>query len=179
MESRCRFCFNRFVRIEKHEAKCEIEPSKQDLGRIVRDLLDRVDTQDRTIQELKRCRTEPMSQIPVSLPILNELDLKAFLTSGIDIMVREHEWPVRVYKKVTYVCENGIWLKATDVQLKMQTAVILSQLATLFQVYVIRKGWLDDDPKGKYPENSLKVYGINPSTVQKSILKHVKSELKF
>ena len=170
----CRYCFKCFAQIEKHETKCESEPTVKSLSRVVRELLDRVETQERTIDELKRGRTT-MTRTPVELPVLTESDLKLFLFTGIDSMVAAHVWPVAVHNRTTYVCESSQWIRANDTQLKTQVGIILSQLATLFQIYVERKGWIEFDPKGKFPELSMKIYGIKPTVVQQSILKKAKA----
>ena len=172
----CRFCFTCFAQLEKHEAKCESEPTVKSLSRVVRDLLDRVEVQDRTISELKRARPAGASRSQVDFPELTENDLKLFLYTGIDSMIAANEWPIAVHGRTIHVCEAGEWVRAPD--LSTQANAILRQLAVLFQPYVARKGWADFDPKGRFEENSLKVYGIAPAKVQQTLLKHAKAKDK-
>jgi len=167
----CRFCFKSFVRIEKHEAKCE-GPTLQDMGRVVQQLLERVDAQDKRIAELSGAKTV---WPPVVMPTLTESDLKVFLSQGIDEMVKPYAWPVATRNRTSYVCEAGVWVRASEAQLKAVASALLAQLAQLFPVYVERKGWLEKDPKNLYPEKALKVYGIQPSTVQKALLAKAKA----
>jgi len=168
-EMHCQYCFKTFARVEKHELKCA-GPTVTDLSRVVRQLVERVDAQDRLIAELqdKRPRKFPP---PATAPVLTEADLKVFLSDGVDAMVAPHLWPVASVNKVSYVCEEGEWVRATEAQLKAVATAVIAQLTQLFPAYVERKGWMEHDPKNLYPEKSLKVYGIQPGTVQKALLK--------
>ena len=173
----CRFCFKPFVRIEKHEAKCE-GPTLNELGRVVQQLLERVDAQDKRIAELSGpsgSGLKPVKWPPVTLPTLTESDLKVFLSQGVDDMVAPYAWPVASHNRTTYVCEAGVWVRASEAQLKAVASSVLAQLAQLFPVYVERKGWLEKDPKNLYPEKALKVYGIQPAAVQKALLAKAKA----
>jgi hypothetical protein len=175
----CRFCFKPFARIEKHEAKCE-GPTLQELGRVVQQLLERVNAQEKRIAELSsdgeaRAAPKRFAPAPVALPVLAEADLKVFLSQGIDAMVAPHAWPVASHNRTTYVCEAGEWVRASDTQLKAVASAVLGQLAQLFPAYVERKGWLEKDPKNLYPEKALKVYGIQPTAVQKALLAKAKA----
>jgi len=173
-EMHCRFCFKPFVRIEKHEAKCE-GPTLHELGRVVQQLLERVDAQDKRIAELTPKVEKSKTWPPIVMPTLTEGDLKVFLSQGVDDMVAAHEWPVASQNRTTYVCEAGVWVRASEAQLKAIASAVLAQLAQLFPVYVERKGWLEKDPKNLYPEKALKVYGIQPAAVQKALLAKAKS----
>jgi hypothetical protein len=140
-----------------------------------------VDAQDRLIAELQGGQpgqpgqARKFSPPPVTAPVLQETDLRTFLSEGIEAMVAPHAWPVASHNKVTYVCEDGAWHRATDAELKAVATSVLAQLAQLFPAYVERKGWLQHDPKGLYPEKALKVYGIQPGAVQKALLKKAQS----
>jgi len=174
----CRFCLKAVKAVEKHEARCKVEhsdevPTMRELTQVVRHLLERVEAQDRTIQCLKRAKTQ-VALPAVTTPTLTERDLKLFLTEGIQAMLAEYSWPVAVHDKVPHVCENGEWVPATDAQLKACACNVTSQLAKLFQAYVERKGWLLHDPKGLFPEYSIKVYGIEHSVVQQALLRRAK-----
>jgi hypothetical protein len=173
-EMHCRFCFKPFARIEKHEAKCE-GLTIAELSRAVHQLTERVDAQDRLIADLRKEPREPRKPSdPVTIPTLTEADLKIFLCDGVDAMVQRHTWPVACHNRITYVCD-GTWGRATDAQLKNVASSVISQLAQLFPIYVARKGWLTHDPNGMYPEKSLKVYGIQASTIQQALLRKAKS----
>jgi len=167
----CRFCYKPFARLDKHEAKCE-GPTLNELSRVVRQLQERVEAQDKLIAALTGPRA--FAPPPAAMPELTETDLKVFLRDGIDAMVESHEWPVAHHNRTTYVCEGSKWKRASDGELKSVATAVLGQLAALFPPYVERKGWLETDPKNSYPEKALKVYGIQPTAVQQALLKKAK-----
>ena len=178
-EMHCRFCFKPFVRIEKHEAKCE-GPTLSELSRVVQQLRERVDAQDKLLADLTAGGAKPRAPFappPASLPVLTEGDLKVFLSQGIDAMAAPYAWPVASHNRTSYVCEGGVWVRASEAQLKGVASAVLGQLAQLFPAYVERKGWLVKDPNNLYPEKALKVYGIQPSVVQQALLRKAKSSV--
>jgi hypothetical protein len=175
-EMHCRFCFKSYKSVEKHEAKCEGAATISELNRVVRRLVERVDAQDRLIAELSRpTAASGAPSAPLEPPTLTEADLVTFLRQGLDAMLAPYAWPVASHNRVTYVCECGVWERATDGQLKAVSGAVLGQLAQLFPAYVERKGWLENDPKGKYPESALKVYGIQSGAVQQALVRKAKA----
>ena len=175
----CPHCLRVMARgLDKHVAFCKLDKtddpaSLADLTRVVKHLLGRIDAQDKVIATLKRSKRGAGALPPgAPAPILTETDLKLVFAEGVQALLSLHTWPVAVVDRTPYIFDT-VWVEATDIQLRTLVSAIMQQLTTLFDAYVDRKGWRQNDPNGRYPEYAGKLYAIDPTSLQKALLKTV------
>lgn len=170
----CPYCFRLPLRdVEKHIALCkankDIEPlTIPEITHVLRNLLERVDAQEKLIQKLRGVKTTfPPECVK---PELTDADLQTFLREGIDAVVAKHTWPLFVIQKKPYVFDNE-WREASTEDVLVLVDYLMKGLTSAFDRLVSKMGWLDDDPHGRFPQTSSAVYGLTASQVKTSLLK--------
>jgi hypothetical protein len=171
----CEHCFATLIKdANRHVALCKMKKTAESLTLlqvtdVLRHLLEKVEAQERTIQQLKGVKHEfPPAR---EFPELEDADLHLLLKEGVDAFVAKHDWPLHVWQKKPYVPDGEEWREATTDDVAAVVAGIQRFVQQAFDQHVARMGWLDDDPHGRYPEACLVVYALTAPTIKASLMK--------
>jgi len=170
----CEYCFTLPLReVEKHVALCKANKSTHtltipELTHVLKNLLQRVDAQDKLIQKLQGSKhTFPPE---CGKPVLADDDLQLLLRDGIDAVVGKHKWPLHVWQKKAYVFDND-WREATPEDVRGIVNHVITSFEVSLDRLAHRMGWHDDDPLGRFPQTSGIVYGLGADQVRASLFK--------
>ena len=158
----------------RHVALCKTKKTQdaltvQQLTDVVKYLLEKVEAQERALQQLKGTKHEfpPFCEFPT----LEDADLQLLLKDGVDAFVAKHDWPLHVWQKKPYVPAAEEWREATPEDVASVVSSIQTFVHAAFEAHVVRMGWRDDDPHGRYPDASLVVFGLSAAAIKASLMK--------
>ena len=169
--ARCNECFQTFSRksdLPRHMKICAKPDALAELALKVARLAERVDEQDKEIQELKRARTGMFPQ--VAPLVFTEEDLLHFVGEGLRAFVQGHQWPITLVGKAVYFSDGGSWVPMSDEHLQKMAADVMKQLSALLTAYADARGMQFTDSDGRYLDYSMKVHGMRASQLKKAIL---------
>ena len=175
MLRKCEHCFVNLLKdANRHVALCKMKKTQESLSLqqvtdVLKYLVEKVEAQDRILQQLKGVKHEfpPFREFPM----LEDADLQVLLNEGVDVFVAKHDWPLHVWQKRAYVPDDEEWREATAEDVASVTSGIQSFVHAAFEKHVVRMGWRDDDPHGRYPEASIVVFGLSAAAIKASLMK--------
>ena len=134
--------------------------------------------EDVTMNELKsmvlflmdKTDIEKEKEKEVPMPVLNSADLQVVLKGGYEELIQSHVWPFQCKKKQLY--QGDQLMSEEDVQAFFHG--VFKQIEELFMKHVSINQWMDNDPHGKFPMYSLKVYNKNITKLKPVLMSHCK-----